>query len=304
MELFEAALDSLPDGVGLLGREGEVLFWSQAAQSITGYSAIELLGREVPDDLDPLVRSRVYAENVESPDVTPEKHRFVAQVQHKFGHCVPVIASALVLDNRMGERIGLALLFHPVESQDALPQNELCDVSDLNGAHTDLLERLQIEFDDYRRDGGPFGVIRIAVDQVLDLRKTHGAPACHSMLEKVCYALAHGLRPGEEIGYWSGDGFLVIAHERNSEMLAEHAKTLVGLARTADFRWWGDRISLTASVGAANAASDPRESLSHLLERADQALDASIREGGNRATLLVASHPSNEQLEDSPCSPS
>ena len=30
------------------------------------------------------------------------------------------------------------------------------------------------------------------------------------------------------------------------EMLAAHAQMLAGLARTADFRWWGDRLSLDA----------------------------------------------------------
>ena len=47
MELLEAALDGMPDGVGLLSREGEVIFWNQAAQGITGFTAIELLGREM-----------------------------------------------------------------------------------------------------------------------------------------------------------------------------------------------------------------------------------------------------------------
>ena len=304
MELLEAALDSLPDGVGLWGREGEVKFWNQAAQDITGYTALELVGHETPAALERLVEKVGALENREGPGAHPDHYRFVAQVQHKFGHNVPVIANLLVLGNGMGERIGSAVLFHPVESQDALPQSELSDSPDLKGARADLLERLQIEFDDFCRGGAPLGVVRIAVDQAHELRNTHGEAACHAMLEKVYYALAHGLRPGEEIGYWSSEGFLVIAHERNAEMLVGHAKTLVGLARTADFRWWGDRVSLTASVGAAQASSDAGETLTHILDRADEALEISIRDGGNRATLLSANHPTNASPEDLPCSPS
>lgn len=304
MELLEAALDSLPDGVGLWGREGEVKFWNQAAQDITGYSSIEIIGREMPEALERLMERGSSQENLQPPETPPENHRFVALIRHKCGHTVPVIASLHVLDNGLGERIGSAVLFHPVESRDALPQSELTDLSDLTGARADLLERLQIEFDDFTRNGTPFGVVRIAVDQAHELRRTHGGAACHAMLEKVYHALAHGMRPGEEIGYWSSDGFLVIAHERNAEMLVGHAKTLAGLARTADFRWWGDRVSLTASVGAAHAASDAGESLSQVLERADEALTTSIREGGNRATLLSACRPPVSSLEDSLCSPS
>jgi hypothetical protein len=52
-------------------------------------------------------------------------------------------------------------------------------------------------------------------------------------------------------------------------MLAAHAQALAGLARTADFRWWGDRVSLTVSIGAAQA--DSSETLANLLERAHKA---------------------------------
>jgi GGDEF domain-containing protein len=65
-------------------------------------------------------------------------------------------------------------------------------------------------------------------------------------------------------------------------MLAAHAQVLAGLARTADFRWWGDRISLTVSIGAAQAA--PSETLAQLLERAQEAMAASIDAGGNHIT--------------------
>jgi len=65
-------------------------------------------------------------------------------------------------------------------------------------------------------------------------------------------------------------------------MLAAHAQVLAGLARTADFRWWGDRISLTVSIGAAQA--DPAETLAQLLERAKAAMISSIHAGGNHIT--------------------
>lgn len=116
------------------------------------------------------------------------------------------------------------------------------------------------------------------------MSKTHGSSACEAMLEKVQRALAQGLRPGEEVGRWGDDEFLIISHERTPEMLAAHAQVLAGLARTADFRWWGDRISLTVSVGAAQARNDPDEGLPQLLERARGAMESSIHAGGNCIT--------------------
>jgi GGDEF domain-containing protein len=63
-----------------------------------------------------------------------------------------------------------------------------------------------------------------------------------------------------------------------------HAQALAGLARTADFRWWGDRISLTVSIGAAQACQNQDEGLAQLLERAQKAMESSIHAGGNRIT--------------------
>jgi PAS domain S-box-containing protein len=302
IELLEATLDSLPEGVGLAGGEGEVMFWNQAAQSITGYTAIELLGQPIPEGLEPLLANGNSME--QPPGTPPESHRWVTRAQHKLGHSVPVIANMLVLLNGLGERIGAAVLFHPVDSKDALPQSERSDLSYAEGARADLLERLQIDYDDFERGGAPLGILRITVDQAQELLKTRGVAACQAMLEKVYHALAHGLRPGEEIGYWANDGFLVIAHERSAEMLAAHAQTLVGLARTADFRWWGDRVSLTASIGAAQVGSDPEESLTLMLHCAREAMENSIREGGNRATTAASCNAPNHAQEDSPCLPS
>ncbi len=304
MELLEAALDSLHEGAGIFDGEGAVMLWNQAAQCITGYAAVELLGREIPGDLAPLLAAGRAMEPAHPLGVPEENHQAVTNVRHKLGHMVPVLASVLVLNNGLGERLGTAVLFHPVESLDALPRNELNDLACTEGAQADLLERLQIEYDDFMHGGAPIGILRVSVDQTYELLKTHGAAVCHAMLEKVYYALGHGLRPDEELGYWASDGFLVIAHERNAEMLAAHARTLVGMARTADFRWWGDRISLTVSIGAAQGVREPAEDLTQMLRRAREAMENSIREGGNRATIAACGSNRDHAQENSPCLPS
>src|SRR5208337_3185100 len=132
-----------------------------------------------------------------------------------------------------------------------------------------------MEFDDFERGGCPLGVLWIGVDQAEELRKTHGAAACNAMLEKVGHAMVQGLRPAEEIGRWGDDEFLIVAHERSADMLAAHAQMLDGLARTANFRWWGDRISITVSIGVAHWRCGSNETLAQLLDRARKAMETS-----------------------------
>ena len=54
-ELLEAALDSLPEGIALLGERGPVMFWNRAAEAITGYASADLLARPAPEPLEPLL---------------------------------------------------------------------------------------------------------------------------------------------------------------------------------------------------------------------------------------------------------
>lgn len=275
--LLESALDSLPDGLAVFGAEDHMVVWNRAAEAITGYAAMELLAREVPRALGGLLQ-----EDAGPIDLGHPGRGALVRVRHKLGHEVPVMMRALALRDSLGARIGLAAIFHPAESLDALPHGDFGEDAEVAASQADLEDRLNAEFEDFLRGGPPLGLLWIGVDQAHDLRKTHGAGACHAMLDKVQRALVSGLRPSEQIGLWGEGEFLVIAHERTPEMLAVHAQTLAGLARTADFRWWGDRVSLTVSIGAAQAECDLDSTLAQLLQRTHNAMIASMRDGGNR----------------------
>ena len=282
MELLESALNSLPDGIALLDQGGQLVLWNEAAEAITGYGSADLRAAAVLEALQPLLDPPFHGRLQAGAGSAPERGALV-RARHKLGHDLPLIARTLVLHDGLGERVGLASLFHPAQRLDALPHGEPGDDPGVETGQADLEERLQSEFEDFERDGQPLGVLWVSVDQGPELRKTHGAAACQAMLEKVRHALALGLRPADELGRWGDDEFLVIAHERTPEMLSAHAHTLAGLARTADFRWWGDRLSLTVSVGAAQA--EPGEALPRLLKRARRTMEAGARDGGNRVTL-------------------
>jgi diguanylate cyclase (GGDEF)-like protein/PAS domain S-box-containing protein len=279
-ELLEAALNSLPEGIAVLSEEGNTVFWSQAAEAITGHAGYDVLGRPIPESLQPLLDRQVQLQDTEQE--SNSRRGFPVQVRHKLGHDVPAMARTLVLRDGLGGRIGTAVVFHPAKSLDALPRGESADDDSVETCQAELKERLETEFEDFTRGGETFGVLWITVDQAHDLRKTHGVNACGTMIEKVQQVLARGLRPTEKLGRWGDDEFLVVSHERTPQMLASHAQTLAGLARTADFRWWGDRVAITVSIGAAQA--DETGTLADLLGRAKAAMLTSFHAGGNQIT--------------------
>lgn len=258
------------------------MFWNGAAGAITGHAGAGLLGRQVRDVLETLIVGGARQWTAQTNTEVMSDHGSLLHVHHRLGHDLPVMVRILVLRDGTGERIGTAAVFHPAERLDALPHGEHGEGASVEVSQTELEDRLKVEFEDFARSNLPFGVLWITVDQAHELRKTHGARACEAMLEKVERALANGLRPGEEVGRWGDDEFLVISHERTAAMLADHAQILAGLARTADFRWWGDRISLTVSIGAAQAQQTA--TLVGLLESAKAAMSSSSHAGGNQIT--------------------
>ena len=44
IELLEAALDSLAEGIALAGPERRLVFWNRAAAAITGHTGADVLG--------------------------------------------------------------------------------------------------------------------------------------------------------------------------------------------------------------------------------------------------------------------
>jgi PAS domain S-box-containing protein/diguanylate cyclase (GGDEF)-like protein len=288
-ELLESALDSLSEGIALLGEEGKVIFWNRAAETITGYSGLELVGQPLPETLKALLEKRVLPGEPDLDSSLPSGHKYLVQARHKLGHEIAAMVRILVLRDGLGGRIGTAAVFHSAESLEALPHGETGESEGVEASQAELGERLEALFEDFTQNGLPFGVLWINVDQAYELRKTHGAGACKTMLEKMERVLTHGLRTGEELGRWGDDEFLVLSHERTPEMLAAHAQVLAGLARTAEFRWWGDRASLTVSIGAAQAVRT--ETLEQLLQRAREAMFSSIHAGGNHSTLAPGGLP-------------
>lgn len=277
-EILESALDRLPLPVLVLDGEDLVVFWNRAAEALTGYPASDIIGRPLPPGLSILMQDP-------TPESIPAEHRpgtVSVLAQHKTGFDVPVTARVLMLRDSLGRRIGKAALFPAGDHGNALPHGVCGDNEPSSEELADMEERLEFAYTEFEKEAAPFSILWISVDQAPDLRKTHGVRACETMLSSIERTLANGLKPGEEIGRWGDGEFLVLAHEADPRRLDAHARLLAGLAGTADFRWWGDRASLTVSIGSA--VSVLGEPLHQLLLRAQKAMQASVQQGGNRTT--------------------
>lgn len=283
IELQEAALVNYPGGIALLDRENQVQLWNRAAEIMTGYRSVDVVSRSLPEAVAGLLEGVEL--RIDPASWPPQTLGAQMRLQHKLGHDLMVQVRQMVLRGDLGERIGVGIYFRLAETS-ALPHGECAEDSDVGASQLQLEQRLMAALKEYEHGGPAFSLLWIFVDQAPELRKTHGAAAAAGMFDKLERVVANGLRPDEAFGRWGDDEFLILTYEPSLEHLSVHAQTLTGLARTTDFRWWGDRVSLTVSIGAAQINRE--ESLPGLLERAQAAMQASFHAGGNHITLAPA----------------
>lgn len=273
-DLLEAALGALEEGMALLDAEGRVLTWNAAASAITGHAGSEMLSRTMPEDWYVARRS---VNHIFSAPI-PEEKPLLVELRHAQGHSLPAMLRRIPLRDSVGRRFGTLMRFHPVEEIDTLPHGDVDEdqMRDqrLEDSQAGMEARLDEAWQEWKANAVPFGLIWLTVDQAAGLRRTHGKDAAEAMLAIVERTLVHGLRPAEVLGRWGSHEFLILCHEQSLEMLRSHGQHLAALVHTADFRWWGDRLELTASFGLAQAGD--AETLSALLRRAQLGMSAGM----------------------------
>lgn len=266
-EILEAALGYFEEGLAVLDADSRVLLWNQAAAEISGYLSAEMLSRALPDDLYQITPHPAQPHEIGSAERPVPIH-----LRHRQGHVMPAMLRRTPLRDALGKRFGTLLRFHPMEEIDALPHGARDEDSGpehhIEQSQASMEERLVEAWQEWTSNAVPFGLLWITVDQGAMLRKTHGRDACEAMLGVVERTLLHGLRPAELLARWGGHEFLALCHERTAEQLEAHALRLSEVARTADFRWWGDRVAITVSIGSAQAGET--ETLSAMLTWAQQ----------------------------------
>ncbi|HEV2618752.1 MAG TPA: diguanylate cyclase [Acidobacteriaceae bacterium] len=276
--LLEAALNHMEEAVVILDDQSNVLFWNKAATDFTGYPSQDVLSHPFPD------LYRIGADRSNRPAAAAPsaqlKSPTLVTMSHKLGYSVPGMLRRVALD-AIDEPSGEALLFYPIEELDALPHGDSTHQLGVERSQADMHDRLEAAHHQWLTNRLPFGLLWITVDQAEALRVSHGSDACEAMLRTVEHTLLRQMKPAEIIGRWGDSEFLVVAHERTVENLIEHAQRLAGIARTADFRWWGDRVELTVSIGVSIAAEGL--TLQSLLNSARGAMHAAIYAGGNQA---------------------
>ena len=126
----------------------------------------------------------------------------------------------------------------------------------------------------------PVSVAVLDVDHFKLFNDTHGHAVGDRVLEEVAARVRASLRAGDFAFRMGGEEFGVVFSHASEEEALEGAWRILRVIRSRPVRTEDGPVTVTASVGVAEAA--PQEAVSEVVERADRALYEAKRSGRDR----------------------
>ncbi len=272
--LASVTLGSLADGVLIIDPAGQIEYINPAALALLGGAEADYLAHTVTD--------RLAFDGVDFPQIlTAARDR--GQVQALGQRCCVLTADGArievdgVLQPLPGEQAGLVLVLRDVREQRALQarlsfqatHDALTQLMN-RAAITDALGRAQARA---ARQGGVYSVLLADIDHFKLVNDHYGHGVGDEAIRLVSRTLAQHLRPGDQIGRWGGEEFLIVLPDTETVEAQGIAERLAAAVRGLPSPVASVALSLTVSVGLASARP---LSLTHsaavLVQQADAAL--------------------------------
>lgn len=293
-ELYQVAINHLPDGIYLADRDRNVLVWNDAAEKITGYSLEELVGEgcgiNILDYIDK-TGTPLTGYNCPVAATLRDGRQRINELflRHKRGYRVPVLTKTTPI-YEADEIVAAMGVF--TDNSVHVQQNDL--VSSLsklvmtdqltglsNKRHTETL--LESKLEAFQLYGESFGVLFINLDDFAECNKQFGYEVGNRMLIALADNFRATTRDSDFIGRWAGEEFLGIFTTSSHEHLRSVTEKIRRLIENTYMECLGNTISITASIGATMASSD--DSAKELVERAVSLMHVSKISGKNCCTI-------------------
>jgi diguanylate cyclase (GGDEF)-like protein len=129
-------------------------------------------------------------------------------------------------------------------------------------------------------------VLFVDVDGFKQVNDTHGHACGDQCLRHLAEVLIRALRPGDLLGRYGGEEFLVLLPGPGDDQAREIGERIRLQIEESATEWQGKRVKLTVSVGVATRLAH-EHAPTQALERADRALYAAKHEGRNRVVLAT-----------------
>ncbi len=292
---FEAIVANLHEGLYVVDRERRIQYWNRAAEELSGFAAVEVVGSRCSDNIlihvdadgNNLCQSLCPLAATMEDGKTRQAEVFL---HHKSGYRLPVLVRVTPLKNERGEIIGGIELFSDNSARREM-QKEMDRLRELSliDPLTELPNRRYIEshiessLSLLLRINMPFGLLFLDIDHFKQFNDVHGHLAGDQALKTVAETFRHAIRSFDVIGRWGGEEFLGVFPNLSPADLHRTAERLRVLVKQSRVEREGNLLQLTISVGGVMAS--PEDTPDSLIQNADAAMYASKQKGRNRVTI-------------------
>ncbi|MBN2643995.1 MAG: sensor domain-containing diguanylate cyclase [Desulfuromonadaceae bacterium] len=286
-------LDVVSEAVYLVDRERRIVYWNNAAELLTGYTADEVVGQlceqgplqHVDSKNYPLCEEYCPLKACIDSGASQEKLVFFT---HKNGHKVPILVKSSAVRDEAGAIVGAAEVFSEALS--------LVDLKEVDGtlrkeAQLDTItgilnertfqDALEREWFRFKRYKNPFALLRLELDFFKIYVQIYGRVAGEKLLNWLVTRLRSSIRQADIVGRVGADGFVVILPYSNRKSTLKVANMVLERVRR---EMYDDLpFAMTVSIGAVIA--EDSDNLDHLLEQLASALQRSKEQGRNQVTF-------------------
>ncbi|MFQ5817937.1 MAG: diguanylate cyclase [Terriglobia bacterium] len=150
-----------------------------------------------------------------------------------------------------------------------------------------FFERLSLELMRTNRYLKPISCLLVDIDHLSQINATHGGPGGDQALAQTARVLVATTRATDIVGRYGGEEFIVALPETSREAAQATAEKLRKQIEEHRFRFGGQEIALTVSIGVASFQE--ATSIAELVAQASVALGNAKRAGRNRVSVEAPS---------------
>jgi len=294
-QFHKSLLDNLYDGVYFVDRERLISYWNKGAERITGYSEGDMVGKfcynnildHVSDDGQHLCKKGCPL-LATIQDGKPREAE--VNLRHAEGYRVPVLVRTSPIYDDQNTVIGAVEVFSNNQSLSKMKRrvNELeKDIfhDPLTGAgNRKFLEiKINTAILEYNQHQIPFGLLFLDIDHFKTINDTYGHLEGDHVLRNTAKNLSGHLRGTDIYGRWGGEEFIALLYNINKESLSRITEKLCALIASSAITVNGEKISVSVSIGATLVRKT--DTMTSIIERADQLMYQSKQNGRNQVTL-------------------
>ena len=277
-EIYRDILDGLQIGVSVLDLQRNIVFWSDGAEQITGYSRMDVLGHSCLENILLHCNQSSCEMCAERCPIAAALHdakpvEAMSFIHHHAGHRMQVHTWTIPLRDKQGSIIGVIQTFEgefavagpEVNNRSMKERGCLDEVSGLPNQVTmqAYLREAMGMFDEFQL---PFGIIDLEIPELSAFRARYGEVAARSIVQVLARTLRNTVWPTDFVGRWGESGFMVILSGCEEDALQSVCQRILGMMANATIRWWGEELSVTVSINRSIVvSSDTVESLLHRL---------------------------------------